>query len=159
MKLRLIMLVCIGSMMGLCGCQAGGASGASTTNGPISTYASKSPARQDSRTVAQNSKSGSGTKLSGFRKASSSDQKLADVKSVGYDRRLSSRAPTVKPAVHASEPDPQIPAGEAGTAAQPQGNFLSRLLPGNKEPAKRMPLPLADGSSKQSTNDELFSGF
>ena len=149
----MLILICVSSIPGLCGCRSNGLSTASNSNTSAPLFGGPAKSRQDSSELAQNSKSGLGSRSVGFGKS-----KSPDVKTAGMESRQSGRAPTVKPAVHSSEPDPEIPAGEAATAAQPQGNFLSRMLPGNKEPGKRMPLPLAEVPSSQSSSGDLFGG-
>ena len=159
-----LILIAVGLFSLLCGCRSNGLGTASNGSPSARTFDTQAQTgtSQDSHALAQSSKSRLGSRSVGFGKSKSSDQKSSDVKTAGLESRQSSRAPTVKPAVHSSDPapDPEIPAGEAATAAtQPQGNFLSRMLPGKKEPAKRMQLPLAEGSSAQATNDEMFGGL
>lgn len=77
---------------------------------------------------------------------------------VAESQRHSGRVPSVKPAVHTAESD--IPSGELGAEeTPPSGNFISRMLTGKKESAKRVSLPLAENQSVHATTDEALDGF
>lgn len=153
-----LLLASVGLIPWVSGCQTTGGATASTSKWPAPTSIAKSGKGTDPRAVAQASASSPAGRTSGYGKPGLSNVTTADAKRYPgtSTSRQPGRVPTVSPSVHSTEPDPEIPAGVAGT--QPQPNLFERVVMGKKEPAKRMPLPQADYAASQQTNDELFGG-
>jgi hypothetical protein len=94
------------------------------------------------------------------RSIAKSDLGTVPTPSVAQSQKRSNRVPSVKPAVHDANPEPEIASGELGAeATPPTGNFFTRMVSGKKEPAKRVLLPLAENQSIHATTDEALDGF